>query len=111
MATSYSTGAIVLYALRRQGIAAPTVREPIRHNLLTYLRALRANQDLRTLMCSTAAAELLGFSHQVMLSILAREVLQVGAGDLGALTACRFLEGVLGVCGLTGLSAIPQKLL
>jgi MFS family permease len=48
MATSYGTGACVLYALRRQGIAAPTAREPIRQNLLTYPRALRTNQDVRS---------------------------------------------------------------
>jgi predicted MFS family arabinose efflux permease len=54
-------------------------------------------------MFSTAAAELFGFSHQVMLPILARDVLQIGAGGLGMLTACRFLGGVLGVSALTGL--------
>jgi len=42
------------------------------------------------------AAELLGFSHQVMLPVLAKEVLQVGAGGLGVLTALRFLGGCLG---------------
>ncbi len=109
MATCYSTGACILYALRRPGIAAPTVREPIRQNLRAYGRALRTNQDVRTLMCSAAAAELLGFSHQVMLPILAKEVLQVGAGGLGVLTAFRFLGGVLGVSGLTGLSALPRR--
>jgi MFS family permease len=109
MATSYSASACVLYALRRQGVAAPTVREPIRQNLLTYLRALRTNQDVRMLMGSTAAAELFGFSHQVMLPILAKEVFQVGAGGLGVLTAFRFLGGVLGVSGLTGLSVMPRR--
>ncbi len=109
MATSYSAGASVLYALRRQGIAAPTVREPIRQNLVTYLRALRTNQDVRTLMFSTAAAELFGFSHQVMLPILAQEVLQIGAGGLGVLTALRFLGGVLGVSGLTGLGTMYRR--
>ena len=108
MATSYSTGACLLYALRHPGVAAPTVRESIRHNLLTYLQALRTNRDMRMLMGSTAAAELLGFSHQVMLPILAKEVLQVGAGGLGVLTACRFLGGVLGVSALTGIRARPS---
>jgi MFS family permease len=109
MATCYSIGACVMYALRRQGIATPTVREPIRQNLLTYLRALRTNQDVRMLMCSTAAAELFGFSHQVMLPILAKEVLQVGAGGLGVLTAFRFLGGVLGVSALTGLGVVHRR--
>jgi MFS family permease len=105
MATCYGTSAGLLYALRRQGVAAPTGRESIRQNLLVYLRALRTNRDLRTLMFSTAAAELFGFSHQVMLPILATEVLQAGAGGLGVLTAFRFLGGVLGVTALTGLSS------
>ena len=109
MATCYSTGACVVYALRRQGVAAPTEREPVRQNLLTYLRALRTNQDMRTLMFSTGAAELLGFSHQVMLPILAKEVLQIGAGGLGVLTAFRFLGGVLGVSALTGLGVIHRR--
>jgi MFS family permease len=100
MATSYSIGACLLYALRYQGIAAPMVREPLGQNLATYLGALRSNQAVRSLMFSTAAAELFGFSHQVMLPILAKEVFQVGAGGLGVLTALRFLGGVLGVGGL-----------
>jgi predicted MFS family arabinose efflux permease len=41
----------------------------------------------------------------VMLPVLAKEVLQVGAGGLGVLTAFRFLGGVLGVSGLTVLGA------
>jgi MFS family permease len=109
MATCYGTGACILYAVRREGIAAPRAREPIRQNLLTYLRALRTNQDVRTLMFSTAAAELFGFSHQVMLPVLAKEVLQVGAGGLGVLTAFRFLGGVLGVSGLAGLSVMHRR--
>jgi MFS family permease len=108
MGTSYSIGACFLYALRHQGIAAPTRRESIGQNLVTYLRALRTNQDVRSLIFSTAAAELLGFSHQVMLPILAKEVLQVGAGGLGVLTALRFLGGVLGVGGLMMLSAVHR---
>jgi MFS family permease len=82
MGASYSIGACMLYAVSHQGRAAPTRRESIRQNLLTYLQALRTNQDLRSLMFSTAAAELFGFSHQVMLPILAKEVFQVGAGGL-----------------------------
>jgi MFS family permease len=109
MGASYSIGACMLYAVSHQGRAAPTRRESIRQNLLTYLQALRTNQDLRSLMFSTAAAELFGFSHQVMLPILAKEVFQVGAGGLGVLTALRFLGGVLGVGGLTLLSAMHRQ--
>lgn len=109
MATGYGIGACLLYALRHRGVAAPMLREPVRHLLLTYFRALRMNRDLRTLMGSTAAAELLGFSHQVMLPVLAKEVLQIGAGGLGVLTACRFLGGVLGVGALARLRGGPNR--
>jgi len=113
MGSGYSLGACVLYALSHQGKVAPIRRESIRQNLATYLRALRTNPDLRSLMFSTAAAELFGFSHQVLLPILAREVFQVGAGGLGLLTALRFLGGVLGVGGLTLLGAMrhPGRML
>ena len=60
-------------------------------------------------MCASVAAELLGFSHQVLLPILAKEVLQVGAGGLGVLTAFRFLGGVLGVSALSGLSVMHRR--
>jgi MFS family permease len=109
MGLSYGAGAGVLYALRSPGVAAPSVREPLRRNIGNYIRALRSNQDMRNLMISTAAAELFGFSHQVLLPILAREVLHVGAGALGVLTAFRFLGGVLGVAMLTALGEIRRR--
>jgi heme exporter protein D len=56
---------------------------------------------MRSLLVSTATTEILGFSHQVMLPILAKEVLQVGAAGLGVLTAFRFIGGMLGVGLLT----------
>jgi MFS family permease len=108
MGTGYSVGACLLYVLGHPGRAAPTRHESIWQNLLTYQRALRTNQDMRSLMFSTAAAELFGFSHQVMLPILAREVFQVGAGGLGVLTALRFLGGVLGVGSLTLLGTMRR---
>jgi MFS family permease len=109
MGTSYGIGACLLYALRQQGIAAPRLREPIGQSLVTYLRALRTNQDVRSLMLSTAMAELFGFSHQVMLPILAKGVLHVGASGLGVLTAFRFLGGVLGVGSLTLLGGMHRR--
>jgi predicted MFS family arabinose efflux permease len=78
-------------------------------NVLTYVQVLQTNGDMRVLMLSTAAAEMLGFSHQVMLPILARDVLHVGAAGLGVLTAFRFLGGVLGVGLLTALGEVPHR--
>jgi MFS family permease len=109
MSLSYGAGLGALYALRHAGVAAPRFREPFWHNLRAYMHALRTNQVLRSLMVSTATAEVLGFSHQVMLPILAKDVLQVGAAGLGILTAFRFIGGTLGVALLTSLGIIRRQ--
>ena len=62
-----------------------------------------------SLMVSTAAAEALGFSHQVILPILAKDVLHVGAAGLGVLTAFRFVGGALGVVFLTVLGEVRRR--
>jgi MFS family permease len=109
MSVSAGASVGVLYALRQAGVAAPLWREPLGQNLRAYLRTLRTNQTMRSLMISTAIAEILGFSHQVMLPILAKEVLHVGAAGLGVLTAFRFLGGTLGVVLFTVLSTVRRQ--
>jgi hypothetical protein len=79
------------------------VRESLGQNVRSYAQALRANRLMRSLMVSTAAAEILGFSHQVMLPVLAENVLHVGPAGLGVLTTFRFVGGMLGVAILTRL--------
>jgi len=109
MSLCYGTGASVLFALRHRGISAPAIREPVWQNVCTYWRALQTNRDMRTLILSTGAAEVLGFSHQVMLPILAKDVLHVSAAGLGILTAFRFLGGMLGVGLLTALGEVQRR--
>jgi len=109
MGLSYGVGAGVLWALRQRGTAAPQVTEAMWHNLVAYGRELRSNRVMQSLMLSTAGAELLGFSHQVMLPILARDVLHSGATGLGILTAARFLGGVLGSGILTVLGPMRYR--
>ena len=109
MGLSYAFGALTLYALRHAGESAPLQREPMLENILNYFRALKSNRVMLSLMISTAAAETLGFSHQVILPILARDVLQVGAVGLGVLTAFRFVGGALGVVALAVLGQIRRR--
>lgn len=54
-------------------------------------------------MLLTAGAEILGFSHQVLLPSLARDVLQVGADGLGVMTAARSVGDILGILLVSGL--------
>ena len=109
MGFSYVLGAFALYYLRQVGQAAPSEREPMLENILNYFRALRDNRVMLSLMISTAAAETFGFSHQVMLPILAQEVLEIGPVGLGTLTAARFVGGAVGVAGLAALGEIQHR--
>lgn len=109
MVVSYTVGALVLYRLLHRGESAPQVREFIWENASNYFKALRTNKTMLSLMVSTAAAEALGFSHQVILPILAKDVLHVGAAGLGVLTAFRFVGGALGVVFLTVLGEVRRR--
>lgn len=101
MGLTYGGGAVALWTLRQRGVAAPQVRESMWHNVQAYGRELRHNRVLQSLMLSTAGAEIFGFSHQVLLPTLAKDILHSGASGLGLLTAARFLGGVLGSALLT----------
>ena len=109
MSIGYSCGALILYLLRHAGESAPIGRESMTQNIANYFRALRSNRVMLSLMISTAGVEVLGFSHQVMLPILALNVLGVGAGGLGVLTAFRFVGGTLGVALVAALGQTSRR--
>ena len=109
MGLTYLVGVALMYGLRRAGAAAPRQREPLLQNLLNYFRALKNNRVMLSLIISTAGAEILGFSHQALLPILAVEVLGVGAVGLGLLTAFRFLGSALGVFAVVGLERVRRR--
>jgi len=109
MGISYGGGAVALWTLRSRGAAAPRVKESMWHNVVAYSQELRTNRLMQSLMLSTAGAELLGFSHQVLLPILAKDVLHSGATGLGILTAARSLGGVVGSGILTALSPMRHR--
>lgn len=109
MGLTYGGGAVTLWTLRQRGAAAPHVQESMWHNVLAYARELRRNRVMQSLLLSTAGAELFGFSHQVLLPVLAKEVLHSGAGGLGMLTAGRFLGGVLGSALLTAVQPVRHQ--
>ena len=109
MSITYGVGILVMLRLRHAGSSAPVNREPILENLLNYFQALKENRVMLCLIISTAGAEVLGFSHQVMLPILAKEVLGVGAFQLGMLTAFRFLGSSIGVFAVAAMERFRSK--
>ena len=109
MAAAYTLGGLGLSVLRSAGESAPLERQPILENLRAYFKELRSNRTLLSLIITTGAAEMLGFSHQAILPVLARDVLNIDAAGLGVLTAFRFLGGALGVVMITALGGIRRR--
>ena len=109
MGAGYIAGLLVLFWLRRAGASVPREREALWQNLVSYFNALRSNRALAVLMVTTAAAEVFGFSHQVVLPILAKEVLSVGPAGLGLLTAFRFFGGALGVFAGAAMGLVKRQ--
>ncbi|MFP6636280.1 MAG: MFS transporter [Dehalococcoidia bacterium] len=109
MGVGYVAGLMVLCWLRREGASVPQQREPLWQNLVSYFNAIRSNRALAVLMVTTAAAEIFGFSHQVVLPILAKEVLAVGPAGLGLLTAFRFFGGALGVFAGAAMGQVKRQ--
>ena len=87
MGVGYGIGGLALLWLREAGESAPVERESLRENVVNYFAALRSNRTMLILIMTTGAGELFGFSHQVLLPVLAKEVLRVGPSGLGILTA------------------------
>ena len=83
----YLASAVPLLFIRSRGQAAPISRQPVWQNLKEFAVEIRRNKPLLTVFLLVAAVEMLGFSYMAILPSLARDVLKVGAGGLGVLTA------------------------
>jgi len=97
VAAGFLTGGLALLpASASEATAAPNPGSLWR-SVVDFLAAMRTDRTLVVLMVLTAGAEILGFSHQVLLPSLARDVLHAGPEGLGALNAARAIGGILGL--------------
>ena len=108
-AVCYLSSALVLLAIGDPGRSARRAAEPVLKNLIGYVRLVRENRILLVLMLLTATTEVFGFTHMTLLPVFAREVLHVGAGGLGIMTATRQAGGLLGLWILASLTAFRKK--
>src|SRR5262249_14702917 len=96
VAAGYLAGAAALLPASGAGPAARGDRGSVWRNIVEFAMGMGKDRALLALMVLTAAAEVLGFSHQTVLPSLARDVLRAGPEGLGTLNAARSIGGILG---------------
>ena len=104
VAGSYLLGAIALLPTSAPAGAMTSSSGSVWKGVTVFVAALRRESVLPVLMVLTAGAEILGFSHQVLLPSLARDVLHVGPEGLGAMNAARSVGGILGLVAISARS-------
>lgn len=106
---SYLGSALVLLSIGKSKVTAQPQREPVLQNLVGYIKFLRENRVIMTLMCLTSITEVLGFTHMTLLPVFAKDVLHVGPVGLGYLTAVRQAGGLMGLTLLANLQDFRHK--
>ena len=106
---TYFFSVLVLLGARGSGQSASQERSSILSNLVGYVSLLRDYPILFTLMCLAATTEIFGFTHMSLVPVFSKDVLGVGAGALGVLSAVRQLGGFLGLAALASLGNYRGK--
>jgi hypothetical protein len=97
VAACYLAGAAALLPASTPARERPPPADSLWRSVFDFIALVRRDRALLVLMILTAAAEILGFSHQALLPSLARDVLHTGPEGLGALNAARSVGGILGL--------------
>ena len=97
VAAGFALGGLSLVRAAAPAVTVSTDPGSLWRSVVEFFGAMRTDRTLLILMVLTAAAEILGFSHQVLLPSLARDVLQTGPEGLGVLNAARSVGGIFGL--------------
>lgn len=109
VAASYVGSAAVLLAIGRSTRTVQPQRESVLQTLTGYIRFLKQNRVLLTLMCLASITEVLGFTHMTLLPVFAKDVLHLGPAGLGYLVAVRQAGGLMGLALLANLKDFRRK--
>ena len=87
----------------------PGEREPFWQAVSQGLRYAWGTIDIRKLLLLSLIMEAFGFSHLVMMPVMARDVLHVGAAGLGYLSAASGVGSTIGTIAVAGLGDFKSK--
>ena len=108
VAGSTSLAALMLLTIRGT-IRSPSAREPFWHSMRQGLSYAWGNRPVRTLLLLSLVMEGFGFSHFVMMPVMARDVLDVGASGLGYLSAASGFGAMASTLVVAGLGDFRHK--
>ena len=106
---TYLAAFVVLLGIRKTVQGDLSQGEPVIQQLLGYIRLLRGNRTLLTLMGLTMVVEIFGFTHQSLLPVFAKDELGVGALGLGIMLAVRRGGAAIGLMLLASLGNFKRK--
>ena len=107
-ASGSALGLAFLLVIRGDFRAAPQ-REPFWQSTGHGLRYAWQNHAIRRLLFLSLLMEAFGFSHLVMMPVMARDVLEVGATGLGYLSAASGLGSMLSTFAVASLGDFRRK--
>ena len=98
----FSTGILLL--IRSHSRSAASAGQHVWGNLKRFGIEMRRNSTLTTRVVLTAMVEFVGFSSQVLMPSLAKDVLEVGPEGLGVMSAFRSVGGIVAlvIVGIVG---------
>lgn len=99
----------VSIALVAGSFTVATRSEPLLQAAAAGVRYASGNQELLRLLVLSLFIETFGFSHHVMLPVIARDVLGLGAAGLGALSSARGVGAMLSNVAVAALGDYEHK--
>lgn len=109
MAVGFLLGTIALIGIRGVVRETSTGTPSIRKNFVEGLKIIGQNQIILLLAVMAVFCEIFGFSHQAILVIFARDILDAGAIGLGMLTTMESVGALLALLGLASLGNYQHK--
>jgi MFS family permease len=93
----------------RGHFAAARASEPMLRSIKDGLRYAWEHAPVRQLLTLSVVVEMFGFAHYTMVPVIARDVLHVGATELGWLSSVAGMGALLGTVGVASLGDFKNK--
>lgn len=108
IAVAFASSLIPLYFMKSRPPSS-RAQQSVLENLKSGLQYVAKNRTIRRVLIFTILIEAFGFGHMVMLPVIARDYLEVGAEGLGFLGAASSIGALLGITTLALAGDVRTK--